>query len=159
MTQLYIKKPSGRYGIAEAACVLDAASTVIDQLFATGEQLASAQAAGDLLKLRLGFNEYEVFYVLYLDSRNRIIAEESLFRGTINGAAVYPREVVKQALLHNAAFVIFAHNHPSGVAQPSEADIAITTQLKKALRLVEVTVLDHFIVGEAVYSFAENGQL
>ena len=94
-----------------------------------------------------------------MDNRNRVITFEKLFRGTIDGASVYPREVVKACLSHNAAAVIFAHNHPSGVAEPSQADIAITDRLKKALALVDVRVLDHLIVGEEVISFAERGLL
>jgi len=94
-----------------------------------------------------------------MDNRNRVITFEKLFRGTIDGASVYPREVVKACLSHNAAAVIFAHNHPSGVAEPSQADIAITERLKKALALVDIRVLDHLIVGEEVISFAERGLL
>lgn len=102
----------------------------------------------------------EVFCCLFLDNRHRVLAFEELFRGTLTGAAVYPREVVKRALKHNAAAVIFAHNHPSGVAEPSQADEQITQRLQDALGLVEVRVLDHFVVGEGEpVSFAEKGLL
>ena len=94
-----------------------------------------------------------------MDNRNRVITFEELFRGTIDGASVYPREVVKACLSHNAAAVIFAHNHPSGVTEPSDADINITNRLVKALALVDIRVLDHLIVGEEVISFAERGLL
>ena len=159
MPQLYMKQPSGRYTIAEADCVLDAASQFIDKIFATGECLTSNTIAGDLLKVRLAHKAHEVFYVLFLDNRHRIIAEEEMFRGTIDSASVYPREVVKRALQHNAGSVILAHNHPSGVVEPSQSDIAITNRLLEILKLVDITVLDHFVVGKDVYSFAEHGRL
>ena len=102
--------------------------------------------------------DHEVFCCLYLDSRHRLMCFEELFRGTIDGASVHPREVVKQALARNATAVILAHNHPSGVAEPSQADELITARLRDALALVDIRVLDHFIVGEGQpYSFAEHG--
>jgi DNA repair protein RadC len=110
--------------------------------------------------MRLRDLPHEVFAAVYLDNRNRVIAFEELFRGTIDGASVYPREVVKQALARNAAAVILTHNHPSGVAEPSQADELITRRLKEALSLVDIKVLDHVIVGdEACESFAERGLL
>jgi DNA repair protein RadC len=104
---------------------------------------------------------HEVFACLLLDNRHRVIAFRELFRGTIDGASVYPREVIKTALANNAAAVIFAHNHPSGLSEPSEADRLITLRLKQALDLIDIRVLDHFIVGDGdnAYSFAENGLL
>ena len=97
---------------------------------------------------------------MYLDNQHRLLAFEELFRGTIDGASVYPREVVKHALKHNAAALIFAHNHPSGVAEPSQADIHITQRLKQALALVDIRVLDHIIVGDAeTTSLAQHGSL
>ncbi|MDT8404633.1 RadC family protein [Sulfuriflexus sp.] len=109
---------------------------------------------------RLRARHREVFACLFLDTRHRLIACEELFLGTIDGASVHPREVVQQALSHNAAAVILAHNHPSGVAEPSRADKAITGRLVEALALIEVRVLDHFIVGDGdPWSFAEHGQL
>lgn len=112
------------------------------------------------LKSKLRHHSREVFACLYLDNQHRVIVFEELFFGTIDGASVHPREVLKRALRHNAAAVIFAHNHPSGVAEPSQADIRITDRLKSALQLVDIRVLDHMIVGEGeVLSFAERGLL
>jgi len=121
--------------------------------------LTSPQDGKDYAKLQLATYEHEVFACIFLDSRNRVIAFEKLFRGTIDCASVYPREVVKACLSHNAAAVIFAHNHPSGATEPSQADIQITERLKNALQLIDITVLDHLIVGEDVVSFAERGLL
>jgi DNA repair protein RadC len=121
--------------------------------------LTSPQASKDFVKIKLATYEHEVFSCLFLDNRNRVITFEEMFRGTIDGASVYPREVVKACLSCNAAAVIFAHNHPSGATDPSQADIAITERLKKALALIDVRVLDHLIVGEEVTSFAERGLL
>jgi DNA repair protein RadC len=112
-----------------------------------------------LLALQLRDRPYEVFACLFLDTRHRVIAFEELFRGTIDGASVHPRELVRRALEHNAAAVILAHNHPSGVAEPSAADRQITTRLKDALALVDVRVLDHCVVGDEIVSFAERGLL
>jgi DNA repair protein RadC len=111
------------------------------------------------LRLKLSEVEHEVFGVLFLDTRHGVIKYEEMFRGTIDGASVYPREVVKAALANNAAAVIFAHNHPSGISEPSKADEAITRKLKEALALVDVRVLDHLIVGEDITSMAERGCL
>ena len=119
--------------------------------------LTSPQASKDYVKLQLATYEHEVFACLFLDNKHRVIAFEKLFRGTIDSSSVYPREVVKASLSHNAAAVIFAHNHPSGVAEPSQADVNITNRLKDALTLIDVRVLDHLIVGEEVISFAERG--
>jgi len=121
--------------------------------------LTSPQASKDYVKLQLATFEHEVFACLFMDNRNRVITFEKLFRGTIDGASVYPREVVKACLRHNSAAVILAHNHPSGVAEPSVADERITKRLKDALALIDVRVLDHLIVGEEVVSFAERGLL
>jgi DNA repair protein RadC len=121
--------------------------------------MTSPQASKDFVKLKLFAYEHEVFACLFLDNRNRVIGFDELFRGTIDSASVYPREVVKACLSHNAASVILAHNHPSGIAEPSQADIAITERLRKALALIDVRVLDHLIVGEEVTSFAERGLL
>ncbi len=103
---------------------------------------------------------YEVFCCLFLDNRHRLIAFEEIFRGTIDGASVHPREVIRQTLVHNAAAVIIAHNHPSGITEPSQADEAVTRRLKQALALVDVRLLDHIIVGDGrCYSFSEQGLL
>lgn len=120
----------------------------------------SPQQARNYLVLKLGALTREVFMVLFLDAQNRLHAAEELFNGTLTQTSVYPREVVKRAIHHNAASVIFAHNHPSGVAQQSAADELITQQLKQALALIDVRVLDHFIVaGNQTLSFAERGLL
>ena len=120
--------------------------------------MENPQHTRDFLTARLRDYSYEVFSCLYLDNRHRVIQFEELFRGTINGASVHPREVVKNALVHNAAAVIFAHNHPSGIAEPSAADRHITKRLGEALSLIDVRVLDHVVVGDGVtVSFAERG--
>jgi DNA repair protein RadC len=122
------------------------------------DPLTSPAATRRYLKTRLLGYPYEVFACLFLDNRHRVIDYEELFRGTIDGASVHPREVVRRALHHNAAAVIFAHNHPSGVCEPSQADARITRQLRDALSLVDVRVLDHFIIGEGEpRSLAEMG--
>ncbi len=122
--------------------------------------LSSPGEVREYLAARLRDRPYEVFCCLYLDNRNRLITIEELFRGTIDGASVHPREVVRQAMTHNAAAVIFAHNHPSGVAEPSQADEAITQRLKSALALVDIRVLDHLVIGDGrTVSFAERGLL
>ena len=122
--------------------------------------LASPEQTRLFLKARLRSYQHEVFACLFLDNRHRVICFEELFVGTIDGASVYPREVVKRALHHNAAAVIFAHNHPSGVAEPSPADRAITQRLREALGLMDVRVLDHLVIGDnEVVSFAERGLL
>jgi len=122
--------------------------------------LASPEQTRLFLKARLRSYQHEVFACLFLDNRHRVICFEELFGGTIDGASVYPREVVKRALHHNAAAVIFAHNHPSGVAEPSPADRAITQRLREALGLMDVRVLDHLVIGDnEVVSFAERGLL
>ncbi|MGC0807318.1 RadC family protein [Pantoea agglomerans] len=123
-----------------------------------GVAFTSAALTRDWLRLNLAGLEREVFMVVFLDNQNRLLAHETLFHGSITSTEVHPREVVKAALRHNAAAAIFAHNHPSGYAEPSDADQHITERLKKALALVEVRVLDHLIVGsKEIVSFAERG--
>ena len=119
--------------------------------------LTNPKKTTDYLRARLRDYDYEVFACLMLDNRNRVIAFRELFRGTIDGASVYPREVVKQALADNAAAVILAHNHPSGVCEASQADIRITERLQKALGLVDIRVLDHVIVGDGITCLSEQG--
>ncbi|MBC7779013.1 MAG: DNA repair protein RadC [Proteobacteria bacterium] len=122
--------------------------------------LDSPQDVRDYLKLSLAAREYEVFVAVFLDTQHRILVDTELFRGTLSQTSVYPREVVKAALAANAAAVIFAHNHPSGVAEPSRSDELLTRALKDALALVDVRVLDHFVVARGgVVSFAERGLL
>ena len=118
----------------------------------------SPNVVKDYLRLVLGGRQQEVFMVLFLDSQHRLIASEEMFHGTLTQTSVYPREVVKRALIHNAAAVILSHNHPSGLAEPSSADRMLTDALKQALGLVDVRVLDHFVIGEqGALSFAERG--
>lgn len=122
--------------------------------------LSSSSVVKDYLRSMLRHRQSEVFVGLFLDSQHQLIACDELFQGTIDGASVYPREVVKHALRHNAAAMIFAHNHPSGIAEPSDADRAITLRLKEALNLVDIRTLDHLVVGDDnVVSFAERGLL
>ena len=126
----------------------------------SGSALTSPGAVRDYLRLAIGGRAHEVFVCIWLDAQHRVILFEEAFRGSLTQTSVYPREVVKSALAHNAAAVIFAHNHPSGVAQPSQADELLTGTLKDALALVEVKVLDHFIIaGTQAISFAERGLL
>lgn len=123
-----------------------------------GDVLDSPRAVRDYLKLTLSQHEHEAFVVIFLDARNRVLLVEEMFRGTLTQASVYPREVVKAALKHNAASVILAHNHPSGVAEPSRSNQLLTDNLKQALSLVDVKVLDHFIIaGTQTASLAEQG--
>ncbi|HZR02220.1 MAG TPA: DNA repair protein RadC [Burkholderiales bacterium] len=141
------------------AAVELAARSLIEQL-QSREGLTSPAAVRDFLRLKLAALPHEVFVCIYLDAQHRVIAYEELFRGTLTQTSVYPREVVKAALRANAAAIIFAHNHPSGVPQPSRSDELLTRDLREALSLVEVKVLDHFIVaGTQALSFAERGLL
>ena len=130
------------------------------QLRENGVGLSSPMTVRNYLMLNLANLEHEVFTCLFLDVKNRLIAAEELFRGSLTSASVYPREVVKTALKYNAASVLLAHNHPSGSKEPSTADHSLTRVLKDSLKMVDVRVLDHFIVaGKDIYSFAENGHL
>lgn len=150
----------GAAKFAQLQAVLELARRTLHEDLKQQDSLNNPQQVRDLLSLQLRQRPYEVFLALFLDAQNRLIACEELFRGSLTQTSVYPREVVKQALARNAASVIFAHNHPSGVAQPSKADRNLTDHLTRALALVEVRVLDHFIVaGCDLYSFAEQGQL
>lgn len=124
------------------------------------ESLSNPDAVKAFLRLKLQELEHEVFTVLFLDVKNRLIECDEMFRGSLTHTSVYPREVVKAALRHNAASVILAHNHPSGVTEPSEADLLLTRALQQALALVDVRTLDHIIVaGAHTHSFAEHGQI
>ena len=146
---------------AELQAAVEIARRQLSETLRTGPSLASPRATRDFLAAHLRDLEHEVFCCLYLDKRHRLIQFQELFRGTIDGASVHPREIVKLALQRNSAAVIIAHNHPSGVAEPSQADREITAQLKHALDFIDVRVLDHFIVGSGVatMSFAERGLL
>ncbi len=145
---------------AQLQAVLELAKRSLSEELQAGVTLSSPQAVKQYLQLLLGGKAYESFAVLFLDVKNRLIACEELFRGTLTHTSVYPREIVKVALGHNAASVILAHNHPSGTPEPSAADHTLTQALKQALALIDVRVLDHFVVaGKHVYSFTEHGQL
>ena len=144
----------------ERQSVIELATAVLAEQHLPGEAFSSPKETRNYLRLYLADRQNEIFGCLFLDNRHRILAMYELFQGTIEGASVHPRVVVQQALKMNAAAVVFFHNHPSGVAEPSQADEAITRRLKEALALVDVRVLDHFVVSftEAV-SFAERGLL
>jgi DNA repair protein RadC len=145
---------------ARLLAALELASRHLAADLARGEALSDPTRAGHYFRSRLRGHPHEVFACLFLDTRHRAIAFEELFRGTIDGAEVHPREVVRRCLAHNAAAVILGHNHPSGVAEASAADRAITRRLSEALALIEVRVLDHFIVGDGpALSFAARGWL
>ena len=145
---------------AQLQAVLEMSRRALSEEMRAGDALHSPGAVRDWLRLKLSGLPHEVFLVVFLDAQNRVIEAEELFRGTLTQTSVYPREIVKRALARNAAGVILAHNHPSGVAEPSQADRWLTDQLKAALGLVDVKVLDHFIVaGGAGLSFAERGWL
>lgn len=144
----------------EKQSLLQLAFAILQDLHQPGLELPSPNHTRDYLRMLLAERKAEVFGCLYLDNRHRVIETVELFQGTIDGASVYPRVVVQQALTVNAAAVMFFHNHPSGVAEPSNADEAITRRLKEALALIDIRVLDHFVVtvGESI-SFAERGLL
>ncbi len=145
---------------AQLQAVLEMGRRHLAEVLEEGEIFSSPGAVKDYLTQQLRHRRQEVFVALWLDNQHRLLRYQELFMGTIDGASVYPREVVTQALAENAAAVIFAHNHPSGVAEPSQADHRITERLQQALGLLDIRVLDHLIVGEgSVTSFAERGWL
>ena len=146
---------------AQLQAVLEMARRALGEELKQASALSTPGAVRDYLRLHLAGLRHEVFFALWLDAQNRLISAEELFRGSLTQTSVYPREVVKAALAQNAAAVVFAHNHPSGVAEPSSADTHLTRELKQALALVDVTVLDHFIVAGSAQplSFAERGLL
>lgn len=142
---------------AQLRAVLEMNRRHLAETLKRGDAITSPAATRAFLVSRLRDSPYEIFSCLFLDNRNRVLAYEELFRGTIDGASVHPREVVRRVIRFNAAAVIFAHNHPSGVAEPSRADEAITRRLQDALALIDVRVLDHVIVADEIVSFAERG--
>ncbi len=146
---------------AQLQAVLEMARRTLGEEIRQGTLFSSPGAVRDYLRLHLAGLPYEVFFAIWLDAQNRLIAAEELFRGTLTQTSVYPREVVKTALSRNAAAVVLAHNHPSGLAEPSRADELLTRELKQALALIDVRVLDHFIVAgqSQPLSFAERGLL
>ncbi|CAG7856777.1 hypothetical protein MCAMS1_01394 [biofilm metagenome] len=148
----------GEAKFAQLQAVMEMARRHFKETLQRGDVLNSPDITRAYLSAQLGGYSYEVFACLFLDNQNRVIQLNELFRGTLDAASVYPREVAKQALHHNAAAVIFAHNHPSGSTEPSVADKLITEKLKAALALLDIRVLDHFIVDDGEpYSFAEHG--
>jgi DNA repair protein RadC len=149
----------GEAKYAQLQAALEIARRHLAEALARRDALKDPAAVRRLLQARLRDREHETFAALFLDNQHRVIAYDELSQGTIDGASVYPREVIKAALRHGAAAVIFAHNHPSGVAEPSAADRTLTERLKAALAQVDIRVLDHFVVGEQVVSFAERGWL
>lgn len=153
-------KGLGTAKYAQLHAVLELSRRYLQTRLQRGEALTNPEMTGDYLAAELRGHPHEVFACLFLDNRHRVISFEKMFTGTIDGASVHPREVVRQALFHNAAAIIFAHNHPSGVAEPSQADISITLRLKNALELIDVRVLDHFVVGDGTpVSLAQRGLL
>ncbi len=153
-------KGLGTAKYVQLQAVLEMARRHLQESLNRGDALTSPEKTRLFLLRQLRDCPYEVFAALFLDTRHRLIAYEPLFRGTVDGASVYPREVVRRALALNAAAIIFAHNHPSGVATPSAADRAITERLVDALSLFDIRVLDHLVIGDnEVFSFAEHGWL
>jgi DNA repair protein RadC len=158
MTTLYVHDGSA-FREAESHHIIRQAQVLISRRFRPGAPVLSRpKQVREFLRLRLGSLDHEIFCCFYLNNRHRLIAFEELFRGTVDCAQVHPRDVLRQALHHNATAVIFAHNHPSGTLEPSPADDFITRRLKDLLTLMDVRVVDHIIVGErGCYSFAEHG--
>lgn len=150
----------GQAKFVQLQAVVEMARRALQEEMQSGDALNSPRAVREYLQLLLRARQQEVFVAIFVDAQHRVIASEELFHGTLTQTSVYPREVVKRALHHNAAALIFAHNHPSGVAEPSESDRLLTDALKNSLQLVDVRVLDHFIVaGAGCLSFAEKGML
>jgi DNA repair protein RadC len=150
-------KGLGNAKYAQLQAVMEMANRHFSETLKRKDCLTSPADTMAYLHSQLRDRQHEVFACVMLDNRNRVIVFREMFRGTIDGASVYPREVVKQALADNAAAVILAHNHPSGIAEPSQADIQITERLKKALALVDIRVLDHVIIGDETLCFSERG--
>lgn len=159
MTTLFVRE-DGNYREASFEHVMTRAHQLIAQRFRRGAPVLRTPAlTREFLHIHLAGRDSEMFGVLHLDTRGRLIRAEDLFAGTIDGAVVHPREVVRSALQHNAARIICYHNHPSGEATPSENDCLITCRLKEALALVDIRLIDHLIVGATTYSFADAGRL
>lgn len=160
LTSLFFAREGSSHYTNELAAAKELVIRSLNEEIQQLDVLSSPAKVSEYLKLLLRGYEHEVFVTLFLDTQNRLISTEELFRGTLTNTAVYPREVVKRALFLNAGNVIFAHNHPSGLATPSHADKVLTETLKQALALIDVKVLDHLVIGDAVaVSFAENGWL
>lgn len=153
-------KGLGPAKFTQLQAVLELARRAILEEITAGSMLSSPRAVKEYLRTTFAGKPFESFHVLFLDVKNRLIDAKEMFRGTLTHTAVYPREVVKEALARNAASVMLAHNHPSGTPEPSESDLLLTRALMQALALVDIRILDHFVVaGHQVHSFAEHGQL
>lgn len=160
LAQLATVPGIGNAKAAQLKASFELARRALAQTMRERDAFVSPGSVRQWLQLHLANRPHEIFMALWLDSQNRLLASEELFRGSLNQTSVYPREVVKSALAHNAAAVILAHNHPSGIAEPSTADETLTRSLKTSLGLVDVKLLDHFIVaGSTTLSFAERGLL
>jgi len=158
VSPLFVRDTRGRYRPANADQIVEAARQVVDQRMQRGMLIADPASAGKFFRDKLAGLQREVFAAVFLDTRHRLIDYAELFFGSVDGAEVHPREVVRQALLLNAAAVVVAHNHPSGEPEPSVADRALTARMKQALSLVDVRLLDHFVVGaHAPLSMAARG--
>ena len=154
----FVRETGAGYLAVSDSAVIDTALRILAQRVSKGPLMSSPRVVKDFLRLRFADLQHEVFCVLYLDKRQRLIACEDLFRGTIDGASVFPREIVKAALRHNAASCVCAHNHPSNNPQPSQADELITTRIKAALEILDLRLLDHIVVSACeTISFAEKG--
>jgi DNA repair protein RadC len=164
MSNDFVRDEAGLYhtppeGLTQDSILVEA-ERIVRQRYRRGRLLKSPADSKELFRVRLAERNREVFACLFLDARHRVIAYEELFYGTLDGTAVHPREIAKRALELNAGAVLFGHNHPSGMPEPSEADKTLTNRLKTALALLDVRVLDHLVVGvEGVFSFAEHGHL
>ncbi|OEF29503.1 RadC family protein [Vibrio rumoiensis] len=157
-TEFCSHKGLGSAKFAQLQAVVEMTKRYLAETLKRGDALTSPEQTKHYLSSVLRDRHREAFYVLFLDNQHRVISDEVLFEGTIDAASVYPREVVKRAMHHNAAALILAHNHPSGVAEPSDADRRITRRLVDAMALVDIRILDHFVVGDGeVVSFAERG--
>lgn len=154
---LYIRRDNGRYREATPTEVATTAASYMLSELKGQPVLGNPESVRSFLRQRLGHLDYEVFGVIFLDTRHRLIDYLELFRGTLDSCSIHPREVVKEALYHNAAAAVFAHCHPSGDPTPSRSDIKITNRLRTALDLIDVRVLDHFVVGSEIVSMAERG--
>jgi DNA repair protein RadC len=160
LTQFSAIHGLGTAKFVQLQAVMELARRTVEEQLKAGCQLNSPQSVKQYLRLIFSNQAHESFLVLFLDVKNRLIATKEMFRGTLTHTSVYPREVVKEALTHNAASVMLAHNHPSGTPEPSESDLLLTRALSLALALVDVRILDHFVIaGHQVHSFAEHGQL
>ncbi len=152
-------KGLGQAKFVQMQAVVEMSRRYLEEKIKRGDAMNNVSDVKKYLKSRLQQYPFEVFACLFLDNKHRVIEYEELFRGTIDAASVHPREIVRRVLHHNAAAIVLAHNHPSGVAEPSQADNAITQKIKDALEMIDVRVLDHFVIGDNVVSFAERGLL